>query len=311
VITIIHGQEIRYHIGTKYFFMSLMSQPQGPMKATISVQRVSQTKPPRNWLERWQSAADDLVEGGRRYELLLTMGLQDLRRRYRRSILGPLWLTLSLAILVTALSLLFGRLMAVPLERYAPHVALGFIAWQFIQGAMIDGCNIFIANRGWITNVHMPLSLFVFRMTWEHLIAMGHNALVYVGVAVLFGIHAGTASLLIVPALVLMIVNAIWAGLLFGTLCARFRDIPQIVQSLMRVAFFVTPVIWIPDQLGERAYLALFNPFTYFIELIRAPLMGQVPSILTWGLAVGVAVCGSVLAGLVFVRFRGRVAYWL
>jgi ABC-type polysaccharide/polyol phosphate export permease len=291
--------------------MSIVPQPQQPVKASMSAKRAPRMKPSGNWPERWQSAADDLLESVQRYELWLTMGLQDLRRRYRRSILGPLWLTLSLAILVTALSLLFGRLMAIPLERYAPHVALGFIAWQFIQGTISDGCNVFIANKGWITNVRTPLPLFVFRMVWEHLIAMGHNALVYVGVAVLFGIHAGAVGLLILPTLVLMIANAIWVGLLFGTLCARFRDIPQIVQSLMRVAFFVTPIIWIPQQLGERGYLALFNPFTYFIELIRAPLMGQVPSSLTWGLASAVTVSGWVLAGLVFARFRARVAYWL
>ena len=277
----------------------------------MSAEDAARTKPSGEWPERWQRAAEDLVEGVRRYELWLAMGRQEVRRRYRRSVLGPLWLTLSLAILVTALGLLFGRLMDVPLERYVPHVALGFIAWQFIQGAMSDGCNIFISNKGWITNVRTPLSLFVFRMVWEHSIMMGHNALVYVGVVVLFGIHAGATGLLIVPALVLLIANAIWVGLLFGTLCARFRDIPQIVQSLMRVAFFVTPIIWMPDQLGERGYLALFNPFTYFVELIRAPLIGQVPSALTWGLALAVTLGGWALTGLVFARFRARVPYWL
>ncbi len=277
----------------------------------MSAEGAARTRPPGEWPERWQRAAEDLVEGVRRYELWLAMGLQEVRRRYRRSVLGPLWLTLSLAILVTALGLLFGRLMDVPLERYVPHVALGFIAWQFIQGAMSDGCNVFISNKGWLTNVRSPLSLFVFRMVWEHLIMMGHNALVYVGVVVLFGIHAGATGLLIVPALVLLIANAIWVGLLFGTLCARFRDIPQIVQSLMRVAFFVTPIIWMPDQLGERGYLALFNPFTYFVELIRAPLMGQVPSALTWGLALAVTLGGWALAGLVFAQLRARVPYWL
>jgi ABC-type polysaccharide/polyol phosphate export permease len=261
--------------------------------------------------KRWQHAAEDLVEGLQRYDLWLAMGSQDLRRRYRRSILGPLWLTLSLAILVAALGALYGQLMHVTAERYVPHVALGFIAWQFVAGTITNSCNVFIDNKGWITNVRTPLSLFVFRMVWEHLIMMAHNTLVYLGVAVLFGIRAGAAALLIVPALVLMIANAIWVGLLFGTLCARFRDIPQIVQSLMRVAFFVTPVMWIPDQLGEREYLALFNPFTYFVELIRAPLIGQTPSVLTWGLASAVTVSGWVLAGLIFARFRARVAYWL
>ena len=253
----------------------------------------------------------DVVEGARRWELWVAMGVQDLKRRYRRSILGPLWLTLSLAILVAAMSLLYGRLLNVPLDRYVPHLALGFIAWQFIQGVVSDSCNVFIRHKGWITNVRWPLSLFVYKMVLQNTLMMAHNALVYVGVAILFGIFAGLPGLLIIPGLALVFVNAVWVGLLFGAVCARFRDIPQIVQSIMRVAFFVTPVIWMPDQLGARSHLALYNPFTYFVELIRAPLLGQVPPVLTWMLALAVTAVGCLVTWLFFVRFRRRVAYWL
>lgn len=259
----------------------------------------------------WRLAFDDLQEAASRWQLWVTMGMQDLKRRYRRSFLGPLWLTLSLAILVAALSVLYGGLMNVSSERYIPHVALGFVAWQFIQGIVSDSCNVFTRHKSWISNIKIPLSLFVFKMIWQHLIIMAHNALVYIGVAVIFGIFAGAAGLLIVPALGLVIVNAIWVGLLFGTLCTRFRDISQVVSSLMRVAFFVTPIIWIPDQLGARAYFALFNPFTYFVELIRGPLLGQVPAAHTWALALAVTVVGWTITGLVFARFRSRVPYWV
>ena len=253
----------------------------------------------------------DMSEALREYELWVTMGIQDLKRHYRRSTLGPLWLTLSLAILVVALGSLYGELMNRDYQRYIPHLALGFITWQFIQGIITDGCNIFIKNRNWLTNVRTPIMVFVFRMVWEHLIMMGHHMLVYIGVAVTFAIYAGLPGLLVIPGLILLILNAVWVVMLFGTLCTRFRDIPQLVQSLMRIAFFLTPIIWMPEQLGTRAHLAFFNPFTYFVELIRAPLLGEVPSIYTWMLALGVTVLGWSIAWLVFVRFRGRVTYWL
>lgn len=256
-------------------------------------------------------AIEDLREGFFEYELWIAMGNQDLKRLYRRSTLGPLWLTLSLAILVAALGTLYGQLMNRDPDLYIPHLALGFIAWQFIQGVVNDSCNIFVKNKNWITNVRTPFSLFVFQLVWQHLLAMGHNALVYVGVAVIFSIVAGKAALLLIPGLILLILNAIWVGLLLGTLCARFRDIPQIIQSLMRIAFFLTPIIWMPEQLGTRAYLALFNPFSYFVELIRAPLLGEPPMMLTWWLALGVTAIGWASAALLFIRFRGRIAYWL
>ena len=256
-------------------------------------------------------AAGDLAEGLRLWELWTTMGLQGVRRGYRRSVLGPLWLTFSLAVTVGVLSLLYGQLLGVPLARYAPHVALGFIAWQFIAGVIGGSCNVFVRHRAWIMNDRRPLSLFVFSDVWSNLLEMAHNAPVYVGVALWFGVFAGVAGLQIVPGLALVLLNAVWVGLLLGTVCARFRDVPPIVASVMRIAFFLTPVIWIPEMLGPRAHLALYNPFTYFVELIRAPLLGQLVPPLTWMLVLAVTAAGWTAACIVFTRYRGRVPYWL
>lgn len=256
-------------------------------------------------------AAGDLAEGLRLWEFWTVMGLQGVRRGYRRSVLGPFWLTLSLAVTVTALSLLYGQLLGVPLARYAPHVALGFIAWQFIAGVVAGSCNVFVRHKAWIMNARRPLSLFVFGDVWANLLEMAHNAPVYVAVALWFGVFAGLAGLQIVPGLALVLLNAVWVGLLLGTVCARFRDVPPIVASVMRIAFFLTPVIWMPEMLGARAHLALYNPFTYYVELIRAPLLGQAVPPLTWMLVFGVTAAGWAAAGVVFTRYRGRVPYWL
>ena len=267
--------------------------------------------PPAAAPSRAALAAADLLDGLRCWELWGAMGLQGLRRGYRRSILGPLWLTISLAVLVMALGLLYGRLFNMPLERYLPHVALGFIAWQFVQAAVNQSCTVFVRHKVWITNAKRPLALFVFKDVWENLLTMAHNGLVYVGVAVIFGVAAGRHALLLVPGLALVVVNAVWVGLLLGTVCARFRDVAQIVGSVMRVVFFVTPVIWIPDQLGPRSHLALYNPFTYFIELVRAPLLGQALPAVTWMLVLAVTAAGWTLTWLVFARYRSRVPYWV
>lgn len=256
-------------------------------------------------------AARDVMDGLRLWEFWTAAGIHGIKRGYRRSVLGPLWLTISLAVLVTTLSLLYGQLLAVPLDRYVPHVALGFIAWQFIQGVVNRGCGVFIDHKSWITNDRRPLTLFVCKVVWEHLLIMAHNAPVYVGAALVFGVFAGPAGLLLAPALALMVLNAVWVGLLLGVVCARFRDVAPIIHSVMRISFFVTPVIWIPEQLGPRAHLALYNPFTYFVDLLRAPLLGDAPSAVTWLLAAAVTAAGWVVAWIVFAQYRGRVPYWL
>jgi lipopolysaccharide transport system permease protein len=256
-------------------------------------------------------AARDLIEGLFMRRLWGTLGLQNIRQRYRRSVLGPFWLTLSLAILVCTLGLLYGQLMGKSYREYVPHLTLGFISWQLINGLVSDGCKVFISAEAWIKSVRSPLSLFVWQLIWRHLVIAAHNMLVYVGVALLLGIWCGLEGLLVVPGLLLVLANAVWVILLVGILCARFRDIPPIVGSLMRLAFFVTPILWMPDQLGTRSHLALFNPFTYFVEVLRGPLLGYVPSAATWMLALAVTVVGWSVTWPMFVRFRGRVPYWL
>ena len=153
--------------------------------------------------------------------------------------------------------------------------------------------------------------MFVYRKVWAEFIILAHNSAVYVVVAVVFAIWPGAAGLLVLPGLVLIALNAIWVGLLFGMVGARFRDVPQIVTSLMRVAFFLTPVIWKPEMLGARVGLVDLNPFYHFIELLRAPLQGQVPAALTWAVVVGVTIAGWLVTYLFFRRFRHRIPYWV
>ena len=228
------------------------------------------------------------------------MGLQDVRRGYRRSVLGPFWLTISLAVTVAALSLLYGQLLGVPLARYAPHVALGFIVWQFIAGVVAASCSVFV--RPGVDHERPPAAVAV--RAHRHVGQPAGDG------AQRAGVRRGGDSQ-IVPGLALVLLNAVWVGLLLGTLCARFRDVQPIVASVMRIAFFLTPVMWMPEMLGSRAHLALYNPFAYFVELIRAPLLGQAVPALTWMLVLGVTATGWAAAWAVFARYRGRVPYWL
>jgi ABC-type polysaccharide/polyol phosphate export permease len=122
----------------------------------------------------------------------------------------------------------------------------------------------------------------------------------------------GWTLLLLVPGLLLTLVTALWVGLLFGTLCTRFRDLPQIVASFMQIAFFVTPVIYKPELLSDRLWAAThLNPFASFLSLLRDPLLGQVPEATHYWLASAVAFGGLALTIPVFARFRARIAYWL
>ncbi len=256
-------------------------------------------------------AVRDLVAGLQQWQLWGLMGWQDIRQRYRRSLLGPFWLTISMGVLVGTLGFLYGSLFGIDVEQYLPFIALGFLAWGLISGTISEGCTAFIQSAHYIQQIKLPFSTFVYWVVWRNLIIFAHNFVIYLVVAVIFGIWPGAAALLVLPGLALVIANATWVGLLFGMVCARFRDVPQIVTSLLQVAFFVTPIIWMPEQLGDRIAFAQANPFFHFVELVRAPLLGHVPALSTWMVVLATTAGGWSLTLLLFRRFRNRISYWV
>ena len=253
----------------------------------------------------------DLIKGALSFHLWGLLGWQDIRRRYRRSIIGPFWLTISMGILVAVLGTLYGALLKVEIADYVPFLALGFIFWTLISGLITDGCSAFTVAESIIKQVDLPLSVHVYRVVWRNLLIFCHNAAIFVVVAIIFSIWPGWTGLLALPGLVLLCLNGVWVGLLFGLVSARFRDVPPIMDSIVRIAFFVTPIIWMPELLPRRAVLLDFNPFFHFLELVRTPLLGQAPELVSWLAVLGITLGGWLVTFVLFCHYRWRVAYWI
>ena len=263
--------------------------------------------PPPSQLEL---ALLDIVQGARASHLWGMLGWQDIRRRYRRSKIGPFWLTISLGVLVAVLGSLYGALFRVESAEYVPFLALGFIVWMLITGVVTDSCNAFIGARGIVKEVALPHSVHVYRVLWRNLIIFFHNAAIFVLVAVFFSLWPSWVGLLAIPGMVLLCLNGMWTGLLLGIVSARFRDVPPIVASVTRLAFFVTPIIWMPSLVPRRAAFVEFNPFYHFLELVRAPLLGELPGLVSWMVVFAITVGGWTVTLAVFRRYRWRISYW-
>ena len=273
--------------------------------------RTAPTSAPLHAASQTDLAVLDIVRGARASYLWGLLGWQDIRRRYRRSMLGPFWLTISMAVLVGTLGTLYSTLLKVEIAQYVPFLALGFIVWALISGLITDGCSVFISAENIIKQTNLPLSVHVYRMVWRNFLIFCHNAAIFVVVAILFSIWPGWTGLLALPGLVLVCLNGIWVGLLLGIISARFRDVPPIVGSVVRIAFFVTPIIWMPELMPGRALVLDFNPFFHAVVLVRAPLLGQVPGLVSWLAVLGIAFGGWLVTFALLRRYRRRIAYWV
>lgn len=260
-----------------------------------------------------KAGGDDVFKALKSYELAGILGWQDIRQRYRRSSLGPFWLTMSMGVLIGALGLIFGTIFSTPMKNFLPFLTIGLILWTHLSTTLNEGCTGFTDAEAIIKQINVPLFAHILRVLWRNLIIFFHNIIVFPLVLLFFRQPLPAGALLAIPGLAVLVVNLAWMALLLGVFCARFRDVPQIVASLLQVIFYLTPIIWMPEMVPKRASLLILdaNPFFHLIEIVRAPLLGTIPSILSWQIAGGIALLGWSVTLVFYGRFRSRIAYWL
>ncbi|MCT1450900.1 ABC transporter permease [Corynebacterium sp. p3-SID1194] len=264
------------------------------------------------------AAASDLARGWGQHELWLQLGWQDIKQRYRRSTLGPLWITIATGVMSLALGLLYSMLFQISVREFLPHVTVGFIVWGFISGCIKDGANVFIENEGLIKQLPSALSVHVYRLVWRQLLFFAHNMVIWLILVLVFRIPLGWNLFLFIPALALMVINGVWVTMLFGIIATRFRDVAPLLEALVQLLFYVTPIVWttktLREQGGEvaqRARIAELNPLYHYLEVVRAPLIGEPVAAYHWGIVLAGTVIGLFLAMIAMRQWRFRVPYWV
>ena len=253
----------------------------------------------------------DIVEGTSRWRLWVRLGWNDILQRYRRSILGPFWLTASTAIMVIALGALYAKLFNQAIDDFLPFFCVGLLVWNLIASYLTEAGTLFTGSESYIKQIRLPFSVYVYRASWAKLIIFAHNFIIYFGVLIYFKIWPGAVSLLAVPGLMLIVLNGTAASLTIGIVSARFRDIPQLIASIVQIVFFITPIFWKPESLRGHAYITDFNPFFHLLEIVRAPLLGNLPSAASYLAVLLLTLMNVAISGAFFSRFRSRIAYWI
>jgi ABC-type polysaccharide/polyol phosphate export permease len=255
--------------------------------------------------------SQEVVAGFRAWPVWVIMGWDDIRQRYRRSVIGPFWITLSMGVFIMVLGVIYSRLFHAELQSYLPYLTVGFVVWGFMSAAANDSCIAFTDANRIIKQIKLPYSVYVLRVVWRNFIIFLHTIVIYIPIAIIFKIEPNVTTLYAIPGLVLVYLNLIWLTTVVAILSTRYRDIQPIVGTMIQLGMFATPIMWTVSSLGDAKIVAELNPVYHLIEIIRAPLLGMAPEPQSWLVACGLAVIGSVLAIALMVRTSRRIVFWL
>jgi lipopolysaccharide transport system permease protein len=258
-----------------------------------------------------KGAWQDFTEALGAHRLWFYMANNDIRLRYRGSTLGPLWITLTMMIFIGALGVVFSRLFKQEISTYIPYLTTGILVWNYISTVINDSTETFLSSKEYIEGMKMSYFIYIFRMINRNLLIFFHNFIVYVLVVICFHVPINLYVFLAIPGLLLL--TAILAGMsvLLSLLGTRFRDLPPIITAITTVVFFVSPINWQARLIGENSLIVRLNPISYFLDLVRAPLLGSPPSLTSVWVCLILLILSWVLALWAFSFFSKKIPFWL
>src|SRR5579871_188474 len=245
-------------------------------------------------------ALTDLKKGFSLHRVWGHLGWLEVKQRYRRSVIGPWWISLSMLIFILMMGIVFSRLFHQRLDEYIPFFTAGFLFWNFISSSVVEAADLFKSNEGFIKQINLPYSLYVFKHLMRQVICLLHNLVIYFLVCLFFKTNPGFAGLLALPGFLLLTANIYWICFVISLICTRYRDMVPIITSCVQIAFFVTPISWMPRLLDQNPSILKFNPLVYLLDVVRSPLLGVYPSLMSWSIDLLMAIAGWAIAFVLF-----------
>lgn len=248
------------------------------------------------------------------WRIWIFMAFSDIRRRYQRTILGPFWVTMSIAIFIGSMGVIFPFLWHTDMKSFLPFFASGYIIWTFISSLASEACGTFVDSISLIKQTSLPYSIYANNVVMRNLIVLLHHLTVYFLIMLIFSVPISASTLLFIPAIMILSLTGSWLCILLGMITSRYRDTRQLVASILQISMFVTPIFWSPTQLGNSTKARILvegNPLHHFIQIARAPLMGQAPAIQDWLFSCIICGIGLCITLFLFGKYKKNLVFWL
>lgn len=257
-------------------------------------------------------ALHDFIDGISNYKFWLTISITEIRRRYKRTLIGPFWASLSLGIFILCIGSMLNLIWHTSAKEFLPYFCSGYIAWILIQSMIAESCGNFTNVAGYIRQVSLPFTTYSCMLSCRNIIVFFHHLIIFLLVMLYARLSLTVNLLLILPALALIFFTGCWVGLCLGMICTRFRDVQQIILSLLQLGMYATPIMWQPEQLGSKGlWINALNPLYHFVSIIRQPLLGQAPSALNWQFTITFSAIGACITLVLFAKNYRKIVFWV
>lgn len=257
------------------------------------------------------SVITDFGDTFSRWRTWFLLGNQDIYLRYKRSVIGPFWLSISLAAMCGGMALLYAQIFMISYEEYLPWLATSLLVWMLLSTMMLEGGGVLMESEGPLRNVRIAQPILVMRMVYRNLLIFLHNLVTILALLLLTGHELNLLTVLALPGLIAILAIGFFYALAIAPLCLRFRDISNVVGTILQILFFMTPIIWRPEQGRVAMEFVTWNPFYHIIEIVRAPLLGYMPTTLNWTVTLGAIALLGALALISLASTRRRIFLWL
>jgi ABC-type polysaccharide/polyol phosphate export permease len=259
----------------------------------------------------WMSAGQELRRSLQLWSLWSFMSWQDIRQRYRGSILGPFWIAGGVAAVSLGAGILYAQVLKVQSKDLVPFVVIGISLWTLISLTLVEACHSFMAATSLIRNSPLPRPVHVLRAVFRNMIVFAHSLPVVAAVLWLSGVNLTVDAIWALAGFGILTINLLWLSWILALLSARFRDVIQLATYGLQFVALITPIFWFPEMAGRSFGLLMANPFYHWLEIVRAPLLGRAAGIDNWTISCVMAVIGSAVAFYSFARYRHQVAVWV
>jgi ABC-type polysaccharide/polyol phosphate export permease len=233
-------------------------------------------------------------------------------KRYRRSVLGPWWLTLNLLIFVLSVGFIWSLLWKIDLKSYLPFFMFGMVFWELVSSTVGKSISVLKLNENLIKTINVPKLNFNFQVSVIVIINFFHNCFIIIPLGLILNfIQSSYAMIMIIPTLFLFSLNIFFLSIIISILSVRYKDFEMILEHIMRILFLITPIIWMPSIIPDKSIFLKANILYPYVEIFRLPLQGTFPTFSHYLTVILCTLILGFLSVLIFEKNKKKIVFWI